>query len=140
VLALNQRNLPEHLITYRVLVGFSPRMHVYDIITGRLRYLNWQYTWWGGAYTIMLTKAAIMHRDYLPEYDKYVPAEFLTHIDKGRNCEDIAMAVTIAKKVRIALQRLSVLMFTLYLWLMLGRRRSCVGASLYLRSLYWRHQ
>jgi hypothetical protein len=52
-------------------------------------------------YTIMLTKAAIMHRDYLAEYDKYVPQEMLAHIDKMRNCEDIAMAQVVAKKVRV---------------------------------------
>lgn len=81
----------------RVLVGFSPRMHVNDIYTGKLRYLNWQFTWWNGMYTIMLTKAAIMHKDYLPEYDKVVPAEMLTHIDTHRNCEDLAMAHVVAK-------------------------------------------
>lgn len=82
-------------------MGFSPRMHVFDIINGNYRYLNWQYTWWSGMYTIMLTKAAIMHRDYLAEYDNYVPQEMLTHIDANRNCEDIAMAQVIAKKVLV---------------------------------------
>jgi hypothetical protein len=76
-------------------------MHVFDILRGNLRYLNWQFTWWGGMYTIMLTKAAIMHRDYLAEYDKYVPQEMLAHIDTMRNCEDIAMAQVVAKKVRV---------------------------------------
>ena len=86
-------------IHYRVLVGFSPRMHIYDIFQGNMRYLNWQFTWWNGMYTIMLTKAAILHRDYLPEFDKLVPLEMVTHIDAARNCEDIAMAYVVAKKV-----------------------------------------
>lgn len=76
-------------------------MTAYDVISGNQRYLNWQYTWWSGVYTIMLTKAAIMHRDYLPDYEKLVPKEMLTHIDKNRNCEDISMAHVVARQVTI---------------------------------------
>ena len=54
-------------------------------------------------YTIMLTKAALLHRDYLPEYDKQVPASMVQHIDENRNCEDIAMAYVVAKMVRTVL-------------------------------------
>jgi len=75
-------------------------MHTYDVIAGNQRYLSWQYTWWSGMYTIMLTKAAIMHRDYLPDYEKLVPQEMLTQITTHRNCEDIAMAYVVAKQVR----------------------------------------
>ena len=70
-------------------------------------------------YTIMLTKAAIMHRHYLQnnhienndkqqienhnnqqyEYDKIIPEVMIRHIDEKRNCEDIAMAYLIALKV-----------------------------------------
>jgi len=74
-------------------------MHTYDVIAGNQRYLSWQYTWWSGMYTIMLTKAAIMHRDYLPDYEKLVPQEMLTQITTHRNCEDIAMAYVVAKQV-----------------------------------------
>ena len=77
-----------------VLVGFSPRMTTYDIITGdhkhsrhfllgfftlllasllhsfsdplgQRRYLRWQNTWWSGTYSIILTKACLLHRNYL---------------------------------------------------------------------------
>lgn len=74
-------------------------MTTYDILTGSQRYLNWQYTWWSGVYTIMLTKAAIMHRDYLADYERLVPREMLEHVDKHRNCEDISMAHVVARLV-----------------------------------------
>lgn len=74
-------------------------MNLFDIYTGTERYLNWQYTWWSGVYTIMLTKAAIMHRDYLSDYEKLVPQEMLDHITTHRNCEDIAMAQVVARQV-----------------------------------------
>ena len=103
------------ILHYRVLVGFSPRMTVNDILTGKMRYLNWQYTWWNGIYTIMLTKAAIMHRDYLAEYDRYVPIEMLNHVDKMRNCEDISMAQVVAKLVSfIVYITLSVVKYMLF--------------------------
>ena len=84
----------------RALVGFSPRMHGYDIISGAIKYNRWQHTWWSGMYTIILTKAAIMNRQYLYEYDKLLPEMMIKHIDKQRNCEDIAMAYVVALKVR----------------------------------------
>lgn len=83
----------------RALVGFSPRMHANDVNTGLSRYLNWQFTWWSGVYSIMLTKAAIIHKDYLPQYDKIVPIPMLKHIDEVKNCEDIAMAYVVALQV-----------------------------------------
>ena len=47
----------------------------------------------------MLTKAAIMHKDYLIEYQKVIPSSMLKYIDEKRNCEDLAMAFVIAWKV-----------------------------------------
>jgi len=49
----------------------------------------------------MLTKASILHRDYLTSFadGSLLPAGFLKHIDKTRNCEDIAMAYVVAAKV-----------------------------------------
>lgn len=81
----------------QALVGFSPRMLGFDTTTGSLRYLRWQHTWWSGLYTIMLTKLSFMHRDNLKAFQSLVPATFLAHIDKIRNCEDIAMAYAVAK-------------------------------------------
>jgi len=75
-------------------------MHGYDIISGDIRYYKWQHTWWNGIYTIILTKAAILHKHYLYEYDKIISEIMLKHIDEKRNCEDISMAYVIAIKVR----------------------------------------
>ena len=82
-----------------VLVGFSPRMVVWNIVDGAARYLHWQHTWWSGVYSVVLTKASVVHRDYLQEYTATVPLNFLKHVDAIRNCEDIAMAHVVASKV-----------------------------------------
>ena len=82
-----------------VLVGFSPRMVVWNIVDGTTRYLHWQHTWWSGVYSVVLTKASIVHRDYLQEYKATVPPIVLKHVDTIRNCEDIAMAHVVASKV-----------------------------------------
>jgi hypothetical protein len=84
------------------LVGYSPRMHAFDAETGSSRYLRWQHTWWSGIYSIMLTKAAYMHRDYLADFNKIIPKSFQDHVDNVRNCEDIALAYVIAKKTNAA--------------------------------------
>lgn len=79
-----------------VLVGYSPRMISYDIWTGVTKYLRWQHTWWNGFYSIILTKACLLHKKYLSEYHKNIPQEMLTYIDEHKNCEDIAFAHMIA--------------------------------------------
>ena len=82
----------------RVLVGFSPRMVVWDIITGTTKYLHWQHTWWTGIYSVVLTKACFLHREYLLDYVATIPVQFLKHIDIVRNCEDLAMSFLVAKR------------------------------------------
>lgn len=86
----------------QALVGFSSRMVDYNVEDGLSRYLNWQFTWWSGSYSIMLTKAALLDRKYLYEYPKIIPQEFFDHIDKMRNCEDIAMAYAVALQTNAA--------------------------------------
>jgi len=83
-----------------VLVGITPRTVSHDPITGLARYLNWQYTWWNGVYSLLLTKASIMHKKYFLAYDTIIPVEVLEFIDKQRNCEDIAMSVVTNKLSR----------------------------------------
>jgi hypothetical protein len=78
-------------------------LNTHHPITGESRYLNWQYTWWNGQYTVILTKACMLHRDYLPLYDQLVPPFFLKFIDENRNCEDIAMAYVVARVVSLPL-------------------------------------
>lgn len=82
----------------QALVGFSPRMLGFNAITGSVRYLRWQHTWWSGLYAVMLTKAAFLHRDHFQAFASLVPAAFLAHVDQARNCEDIAMAYVVAKR------------------------------------------
>lgn len=88
--------LAENLHVWRsfdkTLVGFSPRIYAYDVLSGALKYLRWQHTWWSGFYSIMLTKASYIHRGYFELFSKLVPKDFLDYVDQVRNCEDIAMA------------------------------------------------
>ena len=56
------------MILDRVLVGFAPRQHAYNPITGAMQYLRWQHTWWNGVYSIMLTKVSFFHKDYLNDF------------------------------------------------------------------------
>ena len=77
-------------------------MHANNVVIGLSRYLNWQFTWWSGIYSIVLTKGCILHRDYLAQYDKIVPATMLQHIDHIKNCEDIAMAYVVALQSKAA--------------------------------------
>lgn len=49
-------------------------------------------------YSIMLTKAAMMHKDYLGLYFKHTPQALLAFIDASRNCEDLAMAFLITQE------------------------------------------
>lgn len=84
------------------LVGYSPRMITNDPITGKTKYLRWQHTWWNGIYTIVLTKASILHKRYLYEYNKVMPTSMLSYIDNARNCEDIAMAHIVAARSKAA--------------------------------------
>lgn len=81
----------------RTLVGFSPRLDALNPQTGETRYLKWQHTWWNGAYSIMLTKAAFLHKKYLSLFFELLPEEYIQTIDASRNCEDIAMAFVVAK-------------------------------------------
>ena len=84
----------------RALVGYSPRMHALDSVSGDTRYLRWQHTWWSGLYSIVLTKGALLHRDHLAAFKRMVPASFLEHVDAVRNCEDLALAHVVAQQTQ----------------------------------------
>ncbi len=127
-------------------MGFSPRMHASDVDTGALRYLNWQFTWWSGVYSIMLTKASLLHRDYLYAYDKVVPGAMLQHIDSVRNCEDIAMAYVVALQVPHCVYIVNYLSHTHthcdYVCVVCAAvvGRACVDQGADLRDVHGRHQ
>lgn len=76
------------------IVGFMPRVHIRK--DGKLTYRCWWRVWWEGSYSIILTKAAILHHDYFKAYTSQLPTGMLDLIDRSRNCEDITMQYLIA--------------------------------------------
>lgn len=79
----------------RQLAGFYPRAHLARARPeGGCSYIystKLSTVWLARAYSIVLTKAAVLHRDYLEMYTHYMPAGIREEVDKRRNCEDIAM-------------------------------------------------
>jgi hypothetical protein len=78
----------------RALVGYSPRLFSFAP-AGGLRYLNWQHTWWTGAYALLLTKVCLLHRDYLQLFDTILPKHYTDSVDALRNGEDLGMAYVV---------------------------------------------
>lgn len=79
----------------RSLIGFMPRVHVRGS-NGELVYRCWFKVWWLGAYSIILTKVAMFHHDYLRLYTETMPQPIRDLVDRERNCEDIAMQFLIS--------------------------------------------
>merc|ERR1719198_93510 len=50
------------------MVGFVPRLHAWSEAKRGFKYLRWWYVWWNGAYSMVLSKAALLHRKYLHMY------------------------------------------------------------------------
>lgn len=73
------------------LVGFMPRIHTPDAKGQYFRYNGWWKVWWDGEYSLVLTKAAFLHRNFLKSYTTDMPQEIRDYVDENRNCEDIAM-------------------------------------------------
>eukprot|EP00981_Chlorochromonas_danica_P005003 scaffold998_cov162-Ochromonas_danica.AAC.9 len=73
------------------LVGFVPRIHLRNRQSRLLEYRCWWTTWWHGAYSMILTKAALLHHKYFHDYFNILPSTVHKYIDERRNCEDIAM-------------------------------------------------
>ena len=61
--------------------------------TVRYEYHSWWYVWWTGRYSMVLTKAAIFHADYLRLYTSEMPQPVRDYVDRHMNCEDLAMQV-----------------------------------------------
>lgn len=83
------------------LIGFMPRIHLRNRITGLLEYRCWWKVWWEGAYSIILTKAALLHHDYFKAYFNLLPKTIFDLVDKKRNCEDIVMQFLIANMTNL---------------------------------------
>ncbi|KAM7499349.1 hypothetical protein LguiA_023763 [Lonicera macranthoides] len=81
------------------MVGFVPRMHWADQLKSRRDfyiYGGWWSVWWTGTYSMVLSKAAFLHKKYLRLYTKEMPASIREYVTKNRNCEDIAMSFLVA--------------------------------------------
>jgi len=49
-------------------------------------------------YNVILTKAALIHAEYVHDYHRYIDKTILKYIDEHRNCEDIAMQYLVSKR------------------------------------------
>jgi len=79
------------------MVGVAPRLISHRDST--YRYLRWWHVWWNGKYNVVLTKAAVFHRDYLTAYslkDDATMSAVRAHVDVHRNCEDLGMSFVVA--------------------------------------------
>ena len=81
----------------RTMVGFSARMHSRDPATGAWGYRSWWYTYWNGAYSLVLSKCAFVHRSYMEAFWQ-LPAELTEEVDRQRNCEDLLLSFLVAHR------------------------------------------
>ena len=77
-----------------------PRLVARDARTRRWRYLRSWHVWWTGRFSLVLTKAAVLHRDHFAAYRAPALAAARARVDAGRNCEDLLMACVVANATR----------------------------------------
>lgn len=94
------------------LVGWIPRLHTpvdgaktcgpkgNPVGCKEVTYQNWITVWWEGQYSIILTKMAFMHADYLRIYTEQTPKELIEWVDEHKNCEDILMQFVVSNATR----------------------------------------
>lgn len=83
----------------RSLVGFFPRLH--DLNPDcRYNYMLGTGTYWKGEYSVVLTKAALLHRDYLEIYTNHMTQDIRDYVDRHHNCEDVAMQLLVSNVTR----------------------------------------
>ncbi|KAK8963657.1 hypothetical protein KSP40_PGU009059 [Platanthera guangdongensis] len=85
------------------MVGFVPRMHWLNSPLQKSNgdhyfYGKWWSVWWTGTYSMVLSKAAFLHKKYLHLYTNQMPQSIRTYVTQNRNCEDIAMAFLVANE------------------------------------------
>ena len=83
----------------RSLVGFMPRTYLRR--DNKFIYRCWWTVWWHGSYSIILTKAAIFHHDFMQIYTHKMPPEVRKFVDDMGQCEDIAMQFLIANQTHL---------------------------------------
>ena len=81
-------------------VGFDARSHVVVRDGGggdaRWRYAYLSTTEKANAYSLTLTRCSFLHRDYLRQYAREMPAAIRETVARHFNCEDIAMSLWIS--------------------------------------------
>ncbi|KAG0584851.1 hypothetical protein KC19_3G239300 [Ceratodon purpureus] len=85
------------------MVGFVPRMHWVkaknpSFGSYEYSYGGWWSVWWMGTYSMVLSKAAFIHKKYLDLYTNELPASIRQYVKDERNCEDIAMSFLVANE------------------------------------------
>jgi len=66
------------------LVGYNPRIHSKSRGECKYNYKQWWHVWWGGSYSIVLTKAAFSHHKYFREYTENLPRSVWDHVHKNK--------------------------------------------------------
>ncbi len=90
------QNHPNSMVGYYPRLAAPPRSQAKD--PNQLVYHAWPMVYWRQKLNIILTKASFLHSKYLELYtnDDSFPREIKDHVDKHRNCEDIAMSMLVA--------------------------------------------
>ncbi|KAL3521470.1 hypothetical protein ACH5RR_019619 [Cinchona calisaya] len=81
------------------MVGFVPRMHWLDEEKNgmaRYKYGGWWSVWLMGTYSMVLSKAAFFHKNYIELYTNKMPSSIRDYVTRERNCEDMAMSLLVA--------------------------------------------
>ena len=82
------------------IVGFMPRLHLRGK-DDKLVYRCWWRVWLHGAYSVVLTKAAFLHHDYMKVYTEEMSKSIRDMVDRERNCEDIAMQFLVSDRTNL---------------------------------------
>ena len=68
------------------LVGFNPRIHSKSPGEGECeyKYKQWWHVWWGGTYSMVLTKAAFSHHKYFQKYTEELSKDVWMHVHQNK--------------------------------------------------------
>jgi hypothetical protein len=93
--------------TPQALVGFIPRLHLPDPASrGAFLYRRFWTVWRRGEYSIVLTKACFMHRDFLELYTRRSPPAVIQHIDANRCARGVTQrALSVTQRALSVTQR-----------------------------------
>eukprot|EP01084_Bolivina_argentea_P133322 235279_1 len=95
------------LLHKNTLVGFFPRIHtrinkgMEDDKYPSYIYGYWWTVWKKRSYSIILTKAAFLHVDFMMKYTYEIDERLRKYVDDHMSCEDILMAHLVAKESKV---------------------------------------